>query len=255
MPREGVRFVRRGRIVERRDFAPAETLLDHLRLHERACGTKEGCAEGDCGACTVAVGRLDGNGRVAYAPANGCILLIGMIDGAEIVTVEDLASPDGRLHPVQRALVDAHASQCGFCTPGFVMSLFTLYHAGRRADRATVNDWLAGNLCRCTGYRPIADAALACCTGEADDTHAERAAETADLLAGLSDEADLFAGTGDTFFAAPAHRGCARGALRPPPRCDHRRRRDGRGPPDHQAAPRAAAHRAHRARRLSARGA
>ena len=210
MPREGIRFVRRGRTVERRDFAPAETLLDHLRLHERACGTKEGCAEGDCGACTVALGRLDGNGRVAYMPVNSCILLTGMIDGAEIVTVEDLASPNGRLHPVQRALVDAHASQCGFCTPGFVMSLFTLYRSGARADRATVNDWLAGNLCRCTGYRPIADAALACCTGEADDAWAERSAETADLLAGLSDDTDLFAGasgtpdTPGTFFAAPA---------------------------------------------------
>ena len=204
MPREGVRFVRRGRIVERRDFTPAETLLDHLRLHERAYGTKEGCAEGDCGACTVAVGRLDGNGRVAYAPVNSCILLTGMVDGAEIVTVEDLASPEGGLHPVQRALVDAHASQCGFCTPGFVMSLFTLYQSGERADRATVNDWLAGNLCRCTGYRPIADAALACCTGKADAAREERAVEAAGLLAGLSDDAGLFAGDGDTFFAAPA---------------------------------------------------
>ena len=204
MPRRGVRFIRRGRIVERPDFAPTETLLDHLRLHERAYGAKEGCAEGDCGACTVAAGRLDENGRVTYAPVNSCILLLGMVDGAEIVTVEDLASSSRRLHPVQRALVDAHASQCGFCTPGFVMSLFTLYHAGRRADRATVNDWLAGNLCRCTGYRPIADAALACCTGEADDDFTGRAAETAARLAGLGDDADVFAGDDGAFFAAPA---------------------------------------------------
>ena len=203
MPREAVRFVRRGRIVERSDFAPSETLLDHLRLHERAFGTKEGCAEGDCGACTVAVGRLDDDGRVEYQPANSCIALLGMVDGAEIVTVEDLASPSGELHPVQRALVEAHASQCGFCTPGFVMSLFTLYHAGKRADRATVNDWLAGNLCRCTGYRPIADAALACCTGDADDAFTARAGETAGLLAGLADDTDLFAGNDDSFFAAP----------------------------------------------------
>ena len=185
MARNAVRFVRRGRIVERSDFAPTETLLDHLRIRERAHGTKEGCAEGDCGACTVAVGRPDGDGGVTWRPVNSCILLLGMIDGAEIVAVEDLASPDGTLHPVQRAMVDLHASQCGFCTPGFVMSLFTLYHAGLRADRAVVNDWLAGNLCRCTGYRPIADAALACCTGEADDAFTKRAAETAGLLAGL----------------------------------------------------------------------
>ena len=204
MPRKGVRFLRRGRIVERCDFAPTDTLLDHLRLQERAHGTKEGCAEGDCGACTIAVGRLAGSGRVTYQPVNSCILLLGMIDGTEIVTVEDLAPSSGRLHPVQRAMVDAHASQCGFCTPGFVMSLFTLYHAGRHVDRATVNDWLAGNLCRCTGYRPIADAALACCTGEPDDAHTKRAAETARLLAGISDDADLFAGNDDMFFAAPA---------------------------------------------------
>ena len=186
MARNAIRFLRRGRIVERRDFDPVETLLDHLRVHERACGTKEGCAEGDCGACTVALGRPDDKGGVTWRPVNSCILLLGMVDGAAVVTVEDLASANGGLHPVQRAMVDLHASQCGFCTPGFVMSLFTLYHAGLRADRAVVNDWLAGNLCRCTGYRPIADAALACCTGEAGDAFAKRAAETAGLLAGLS---------------------------------------------------------------------
>ena len=206
MTRNAVRFVRRGRVVERSLVAPTETLLDYLRIRERACGTKEGCAEGDCGACTVALGRLDGDGRVTYQPVNSCILLLGMIDGAEIVTVEDLASSNGGMHPVQHAMVDLHASQCGFCTPGFVMSLFTLYHAGQLADRAVVNDWLAGNLCRCTGYRPIADAALACCTGEADDAFTDRAGETARLLAGLSapDDFDLFAGTDETFFAAPA---------------------------------------------------
>lgn len=204
MTRNRVRFVRRGRIVERCDFAPTETLLDHLRIRERACGTKEGCAEGDCGACTVAIGRLDADGRLRYQPVNCCILLLGMIDGSEVVTVEDLASSDGALHPVQRAMVDLHASQCGFCTPGFVMSLFTLYHTGRRADRAIVNDWLAGNLCRCTGYRPIADAALASCTGEADDAFTKRAGETAALLAGLSDDAGLVVGDDEAFFAAPA---------------------------------------------------
>ena len=127
-----------------------------------------------------------------------------MIDGAEIVTVDDLAPSSDRLHPVQRALVDAHASQCGFCTPGFVMSLFTLYHSGKRPDRAAVNDGLAGNLCRCTGYRPIADAALSCCTGEAGDACAERAPETAARLASIAGDADLFIGNDDTFFAAPA---------------------------------------------------
>ena len=204
MSREVVRFLRRGRVVELRDVAPTETLLDYLRRRERSCGTKEGCAEGDCGACTVAVARLGRDRRLVYEPVNSCILLLGMLDGAELVTVDDLASSSDRLHPVQRALVDAHASQCGFCTPGFVMSLFALYHAGVRADRATVNDWLAGNLCRCTGYRPIADAALACCTGEADDTFAKRAPETAARLDAIADDADLLVGDDDAFFAAPA---------------------------------------------------
>ena len=208
MPRDVVRFLRRGRLVERRDFAPAETLLDHLRLRERALGTKEGCAEGDCGACTVAIGRHRA-GRFVYEPVNACIQLLGMVDGTEVVTVEDLAPAGGGLHPVQQALVDAHASQCGFCTPGFVMTLFTLYHAEERPDRAAVNDWLAGNLCRCTGYRPIADAALASCSGEPDDSFAERAAETARRLAALAEidgpgDGDLFAGSEEAFFAAPA---------------------------------------------------
>jgi len=206
MPRDIVRLLRRGRVVERRGFAPAETLLDHLRLNERALGAKEGCAEGDCGACTVAVGRLR-DGRLVYEPVNACIHLLGMVDGAEVVTVDDLAPANRPLHPVQQALVEAHASQCGFCTPGFVMSLFALYHAGAPADRSTVNDWLAGNLCRCTGYRPIADAALACCTGEADDAYAERAPETARRLAALAaatEDDHLFAGDEDVFFAAPA---------------------------------------------------
>ena len=203
MARDVVRFLRRGRVVALRDFPPTETLLDHLRLRERALGTKEGCAEGDCGACTVAVGRLRA-GRVAYEPVNSCIQLVGMLDGTEVVTVDDLAGSNEELHPVQRALVDAHASQCGFCTPGFVMSLFTLYHAGVRPDRATVNDWLAGNLCRCTGYRPIADAARASCTGNPADAHARNAGETATRLAALAGEDDLFAGSEDSFFAAPA---------------------------------------------------
>ena len=105
------------------------TLLDYLRLEENSRGTKEGCNEGDCGACTVALGSLV-NGEVVYEPVNACILLLGQIDGKELVTVDDLAI-NGKLHPVQKAIVDNHASQCGFCTPGFVMSLFALYHAGK----------------------------------------------------------------------------------------------------------------------------
>ena len=204
MTRATVRFLHRGEVVSLADVAPNETLLDYLRLRRHACGTKEGCAEGDCGACTVALGTLRG-GRLEYAPVNSCICLLGMIDGRELVAVEDLAGPDGALHPVQDALFRHHGSQCGFCTPGIVMSLFTLYHAGGDCDRQAVNDALAGNLCRCTGYRPIVDAALEACAGPPLDAFAARRAATVEGLAALDDGEDVFIGDEATgFFAAPA---------------------------------------------------
>ena len=202
MPRACIRFLRRGEVVELRDVGPDETLLEYLRLREGSMGTKEGCAEGDCGACTVVLGRRDGD-RVRYEPVNACIHLLGMVDGRELVTVEDLSAPGEALHPVQAALVEHHGSQCGFCTPGFVMSLFALYHQGSAATRAGVNDWLAGNLCRCTGYRPIADAALASCTGRADDAFSRRSARSAAALASIDSEEDVFVGDEEGFFAAP----------------------------------------------------
>src|SRR6195952_892619 len=143
-----------------RDVDPTMTVLEYLRGPERLCGTKEGCAEGDCGACTVVL--VDQQGR--YQAVNACILFVTALDGKQLLTVEHLAAADGTLHPVQLAMVDHHGSQCGFCTPGFVMSLFAL-RTEARPDRAAINEALAGNLCRCTGYRPIVDAALSVCTG------------------------------------------------------------------------------------------
>ena len=203
MTRAAVRFLHQGEVVSLPDVGANETLLDYLRLRRHACGTKEGCAEGDCGACTVALGTLCA-GTLEYAPVNACICLLGMIDGKELVAVEDLAGPDGALHPVQDAMLRHHGSQCGFCTPGIVMSLFTLYHAGGGADRQAVNDALAGNLCRCTGYRPIVDAALEACAGAPGDAFAARRAATADSLAALDDGEDILVGDEATgFFAAP----------------------------------------------------
>ncbi|GGB45149.1 xanthine dehydrogenase small subunit [Roseibium aquae] len=200
--RETIRFLKGGEVIELSDVRPTETVLDYLRLRCRLTGTKEGCGEGDCGACTVALGRLV-NGRMVYRPINSCIQLLGMIDGAELVTVEDLAA-DGRLHPVQQAMVDLHGSQCGFCTPGFIMTLFTLYHAeGEEKSRKTVCDWLAGNLCRCTGYRPIVDAALNACFEAAGDAFAWRANETRDKLRAIMDSRDIYINR-DGFFASPA---------------------------------------------------
>ncbi len=150
--------------------APTRTVLDWLREDARCTGTKEGCNEGDCGACTVVVAELapagaasdDVVGGLRLRSANACIQFLPTLDGKALFTVEDLAAADGALHPVQQAMVDCHGSQCGFCTPGFVMSLWATYQhhtaRGTRPTRQQLADELSGNLCRCTGYRPILDA-------------------------------------------------------------------------------------------------
>jgi len=148
---DGMRFILNDQPVELSDVSPMTTLLDWLRDHRGLRGTKEGCAEGDCGACTVVLERADGR-REAM---NACIALLGQIDGQSVRTVEGLRRPDGGPHPVQTAMADADATQCGFCTPGFVMSAYAFAAGGEAADLETIHDALAGNLCRCTGYRPI----------------------------------------------------------------------------------------------------
>ena len=154
-----IRFVLDGEIRTLESIAPTTTVLNYLRESLGRTGTKEGCAEGDCGACTVVLGELDGD-RVRFRAVNACIQFVPALDGKELITVESLKGPGGALHPVQRAMVDCHASQCGFCTPGFVMSLFALYKTRGDPSRAEIGDALAGNLCRCTGYRPIVDAGV-----------------------------------------------------------------------------------------------
>ena len=203
MARERLVFLRNGERREVGEVDPNETLLDYLRLREGKKGTKEGCNEGDCGACTVAIGRVK-NGGLIYEPVNACIQLLGQVDGRDVITVDDLAE-NGSLHPVQQAMVEQHGSQCGFCTPGIVMSLFAMYHAGVEADRATINDWLAGNLCRCTGYRPIADAARISIDGKPKDGLQKRRARTLRDLKSISgDGEDVFIGNRERFIAAPA---------------------------------------------------
>ncbi|MFQ5562429.1 MAG: xanthine dehydrogenase small subunit [Parvularculaceae bacterium] len=152
-----IRFLLDGEIREARGVDPTRTVLQYLREDLRRTGTKEGCAEGDCGACTVVIGELR-DGAVVYRAINACIVFIPVLDGKELVTVESL-NWNGALHPVQQAMVDCHGSQCGFCTPGFVMSLFAHYENKMPSDRGAVCDALAGNLCRCTGYGPILAAA------------------------------------------------------------------------------------------------
>lgn len=160
MNADTIRFVLDGEVVEVRDPDPTQTVLQYLREDLHRIGTKEGCAEGDCGACTVAVAEVDNSGkRLRVRAINSCIQFLPTLDGKELITVENLRRSDGSLHPVQQAMVDYHGSQCGFCTPGFIMSLFALYKSNAEPGRREIDDTLAGNLCRCTGYRPIIEAA------------------------------------------------------------------------------------------------
>ncbi|MGK8436156.1 xanthine dehydrogenase small subunit [Ectopseudomonas hydrolytica] len=146
---------------------PNVTVLNYLREHVGKTGTKEGCASGDCGACTVVVGELEGD-RVRYRTLNSCLTFVSSLHGKQLITVEDLKH-QGKLHSVQQAMVDCHGSQCGFCTPGFIMSLFALQKNSSGFDKGATLEALAGNLCRCTGYRPIIDAAeQACCQKQPD---------------------------------------------------------------------------------------
>ena len=161
-----LQFIRRGEVVTLHGVPPTRTLLEVLREDLHCTGTKEGCGEGDCGACSVVLGEAH-DGALKYSTVNSCIRMAHSVDGMALWTVEDLASPSGDLHPAQQAMVQCHGSQCGFCTPGFVMSLFGLYqnHAAigqtplQVISRSDAQTALSGNLCRCTGYRPILDAA------------------------------------------------------------------------------------------------
>jgi len=159
--RRAICFLLDGKLVRVENCPPTMTVLEYLREVAHRTGTKEGCAEGDCGACTVVLGERAADGStVNYRAVNSCIRFLATIDGQELVTVESLTGPDGTLHPVQQAMVDHHGSQCGFCTPGFVMSLFALYLRDPAPSRERVIEALSGNLCRCTGYRPIIEAGM-----------------------------------------------------------------------------------------------
>ncbi len=159
MTPQPIRFLLNGTPREVSGVDPHVSLLQFLREDARLTGTKEGCAEGDCGACTVVLGEPDGADRVRLKPVNACIRLLPTVDGKAVYTVEGLKRADGSAHPAQQALAECHGSQCGFCTPGFVMSLFALYKNTPTPTRTQAIEALSGNLCRCTGYRPILEAA------------------------------------------------------------------------------------------------
>jgi xanthine dehydrogenase small subunit len=201
---------------------PTMTVLNYLREGERRTGTKEGCAEGDCGACTVVLGEVAG-GRLAYRAVNSCIQFLPTLDGKQLLTVEDLAGPDGTLHPAQQAMVDCHGSQCGFCTPGFVMSLFALFHESRSSDlgRRRIDDALAGNLCRCTGYGPIIAAATRMKAIAGTDRFDDSEAETIRALTALQAETarEIETADGRRWFAPRRVEALAQLLLRFPDAC------------------------------------
>lgn len=197
--RSRMRFVFRGTIHEIDNVPPTRTVLEYLRETRHLTGTKEGCAEGDCGACSVVIGSLDGD-RLRYKAVNACVQFLPTLDGCQLLSVEDLRDPAGHLHPVQQEMVRLHGSQCGFCTPGFVMSMFALWHDDPGASRARIKDALAGNLCRCTGYGPIVSA-MESALGQRG--HNLRETETIALLRQIRPVSQLELQGPDGLFVAP----------------------------------------------------
>ena len=153
-----INFIYKDQLVELNNPEPNETLLNYIRIKLKKTGTKEGCSEGGCGACTVVLGELKNN-NIDYKAVNSCITFLPTLQGKQLILVEDLTTKNGLLHPVQKAMIDYHGSQCGFCTPGFVMSLFSMFKKYSKFKDDIIKDTIAGNLCRCTGYQPIVKAA------------------------------------------------------------------------------------------------
>jgi len=200
-----ISFVLDGRVTtinfEKDDcFTPTTTLLNYLRSLPDHKGTKEGCAEGDCGACTVVLAEPDQERRLSYKAVDSCLIFLPMIHGKQVITVENLKSPEGILHPVQKALVDANGSQCGFCTPGIVMSLFALYKNNHHPEISDIKEAIAGNLCRCTGYQPIIEAALKSSSHTGSNHFSGSEIHIVSLLSGIKKTYFSFQGKSQKYF-------------------------------------------------------
>ena len=200
--KNSVRFVLGGEIRELKEVDPTLTILEFLREKERKCGTKEGCAEGDCSACTVVIGELVDE-EIHYQAVNACIQFVATLDGKQLITVEDLEGEDGSLHPAQQAMINCHGTQCGFCTPGFVMSLFAMYRSEPKPDRNRIDDALAGNLCRCTGYGTIINAAKGMYDLPGEDVVKLHEKETVELLKQIQHNETVEVGEDGRQFYSP----------------------------------------------------
>ncbi len=187
-----ISFILDGKITEinfksSNGISPTTTVLNFLRELPDHKGVKEGCAEGDCGACTVVLSELEDE-HIRYKAVDSCLVFLPMLHGKQLITVENLKDPKGTLHPVQSALVEMYGSQCGFCTPGIVMSMFELYKNYPKPSRVEIDDVLTGNLCRCTGYRPIVDAAVLACKHNSVDHFTKDENRIVELLKSISGE-------------------------------------------------------------------
>ena len=195
-----VKFLLNDKILEINSPDPNQTILNYIRTELKKTGTKEGCAEGGCGACTIVVGELV-NGQIKYSAINSCISFVPTLNGKQLLIVEDLVSKNGNLHPVQDAMVKFHGSQCGFCTPGFVMSLFSMFKNNKSYNSELIKDSISGNLCRCTGYRPIIDAAKSLNKTNKNDEFSKSKSKIVKLLKKINSKNIYIKNEDKTFFS------------------------------------------------------
>ena len=195
-----VKFVYQNKICEIKNPDTNETLLNYIRTKLKKTGTKEGCAEGGCGACTIVLGEFKDN-KINYISINSCIMFLPTVHGKQLIIVEDLVQEDGSLHPVQKAMVNYHGSQCGFCTPGFVMSLFSMFKNYSKFNENLIKDTISGNLCRCTGYQPIIKAAKSLTNKNRADQFTKNKKDVIRLLKKINKESIIVYKKNKKYFA------------------------------------------------------